>query len=102
MSLVRLDGHPWRTEGSRLLRVAMGEDHVCRKIFASRIGVALSHLSMLEHGWRRPSLDVAAKIETATLGGVRMIAWTHPPMVTSQVVNSVPSTEPDEGGKVVA
>ncbi len=74
---------PWRTEGARLLRVAMGEADACRKGFAAAIGVAPSYLSMLENGQRRPGLDLAAKIETATLGGIPMIAWTQPPRVES-------------------
>jgi hypothetical protein len=78
--------NPWQSEAARLLRVAMGGRGACRKAFAAEIGITPAHLCMLESGQRRPSLDLAAKIERSPIAGVPMIAWTQPPR--SQVVNS--------------
>jgi transcriptional regulator with XRE-family HTH domain len=45
------------------------------KQFAKDIGITPIYLSKLRRGHARPSLDLAARIETATGGHVRLCSW---------------------------
>lgn len=43
--------------------------------FAAQIGIDPSYLSLLVSGKKRPSLEVAVRIETATSGAVTCASW---------------------------
>ena len=43
--------------------------------FAERIGVSPAYLSQMLWWWRRPSLELAVRIERATNGEVPCSAW---------------------------
>lgn len=49
-----------------------------RSAWARRLGISLPYLSSLASGNRRPSLDLALKIEIATGGAVPVQAWRLP------------------------
>jgi len=46
--------------------------------WAAQIGISRGHLNDILHGNRRPSLDLALKIEIATGGAVPVQAWRLP------------------------
>lgn len=53
-----------RLEVRKRLKAAIG--HRQQRAFAKQIGVPETTVSLILHGWRRPSLDVAARIEAET------------------------------------
>lgn len=46
-----------------------------KREFAEAIGVSPTYLSQILGGWRRPSLELAVKIERITNGEVPCSAW---------------------------
>ena len=49
-----------------------------RSEFARRIGISAPYLSEILSGSKRPSLDLAFKIEAETGGAVRAVDWVSP------------------------
>lgn len=52
---------------------------VSRGEWAARLGVSKSYLSELEHGKKRPSLEIAVEIERLTEGAVPAASWVPEP-----------------------
>jgi len=48
-----------------------------RKAIADQLGISASYLSLLESGKKRPSLDLAFRIERLTGGAVPAASWTQ-------------------------
>lgn len=61
------------TQGRQALRDWLQRAHRNQKTFARELGVSEVMVSYLVTGERKPSIDVAARIETLT--GIPMRAW---------------------------
>ena len=48
-----------------------------RRAIADQLGISASYLSLLEGGKKRPSLDLAFRIERLTGGAVPAASWTQ-------------------------
>lgn len=59
--------------GARRLRDWLAEQSVSQSELARRLGVSQPAVSLLVRGLRRPSLQLAAKLETLT--GISPVAW---------------------------
>ena len=46
-----------------------------REVWAARLGISRSYLSLLESGTKMPSLTLAVRIERATGGAVPAASW---------------------------
>lgn len=62
-------------EGARLLREYMAREGITSRAVAERIGVVPVYLSQILGGHRRPSLDLAIRIEGETSGAVPCRSW---------------------------
>ncbi len=51
-----------------------------RTQFADELGIGRPFLSMLESGRKRPSLELAVRIERLTAGGVPASSWIEEPL----------------------
>lgn len=50
-----------------------------RRLWAERLGITTSYLSLLESGTKTPSLDLAVRIERLTGGAVPASSWIPDP-----------------------
>lgn len=57
----------------------MDASGLSRTEWAKRLGVSKSYLSQLASGQKRPSLDMAVRIERETDGAVRPCDWIEAP-----------------------
>jgi plasmid maintenance system antidote protein VapI len=62
-------------DGAHLLREHMAREGITSRAVAERIGVVPVYLSQILGGHRRPSLDLAIKIEAETGGAVPCRSW---------------------------
>ena len=51
------------------------KEGMLRRAFAERIGASPSTVSLLINGQRKPSLEMAQRIQEATKGKVKMTEW---------------------------
>ena len=71
------DGYTWRmdTEGHRRLKQFLGRAELNGAQLAKLAGLRPMQVYHLTRGRRRPSLDVACRLEAATHGAVPCAAW---------------------------
>lgn len=62
-------------DGAQLLREYMAREGITSRSVAERIGVVPVYLSQILGGHRRPSLDLAIRIERETGSAVPCRAW---------------------------
>lgn len=74
----RSPGRP-RSTDQNALSVWLDEQSLSREHFAALVGTTVAHLNRMCRGARRPSLDLAMKVEQATQGAVPATIWLDVP-----------------------
>lgn len=70
------------------LHTYLQERGISQRDFARLIGVDPGIVSRLSRGLMRPSLELAAKIETATRGKIKAVSWVSAPAYGAPATDS--------------